>query len=73
MPTPALIDPAVISPLRRMWDRVERTADESDVGYFYDLLNLGEFLTKLVTSSMVASIDDRNANRYTLEHKLGAS
>ncbi len=64
------IEPTVMLPLRRMWDRVEVTASESDVAYFYDLLNLGELLTKLVVSSMVASIDDRNGNRYTLERNL---
>ena len=64
------IDPAVMLPLRRMWDRVEVTAIESDVAYFYDLLNLGELLTKLVVSSLVASIHDRDGDRYTLERNL---
>ena len=63
-------DPTVMLPLRRMWDRVETTAEESDVAYFYDLLSLGELLTKLVVSSMAASIDDREGNRYKLEHDL---
>ena len=64
------IGPSVIRPLSRMWDRVEVTANESDVAYFYDLLNLGELLTKLVVASMVASIDDRDGDRYKLERTL---
>lgn len=61
---------AVMLPLRRMWDRVEAAADESDVAYFYELLNLGELLIKLVVASFVASIDDRDGNRYALEYDL---
>lgn len=64
------LDRRVMLPLRSMWERVDLTATESDVAYFYDLLNLGELLTKLVTSAMVASIDDREHNRYTLERNL---
>ena len=63
-------DTTVTLPLRRMWERVETTAQESDVAYFYELLHLGELLTKLVVASIVASIDDRDGNRYTLEHDL---
>lgn len=57
-------------PLRRMWGRVELTADESDVAYFYDILNLAELMMKLVVSAVVASVDDRDGNRYKLEHNL---
>ena len=63
-------DPAIYLPLRRMWDRVQTTAEESDVGYFFDLLNLGELVTKLVVASLVASIDDTEGNRYKLEYDL---
>ena len=63
-------DSTVMLPLRRMWERVEATADESDVAHFYELLHLGELLIKLVTASFVASIDNRDGNRYALEHDL---
>ena len=63
-------EPTTCLPLQRMWDRVQMTAEESDVGYFYDLLNLGELLTKLVIASFVASIDDQEGNRYKLEYDL---
>lgn len=65
-----VISSVVMLPLRRMWDRVAVTAEESDVAYFYDLLNLGELLTKLVVSSVIASIEDREGNRYKLEHDV---
>ena len=63
-------DLTVMLPLRRMWQRVETSAGESDVAYFYELLHLGELMTKLVVASFVASIDDREGNRYKLEHDL---
>lgn len=63
-------DETIFLPLRRMWERVQITAEESDVGYFFDLLNLGELLTKLVVASLVASIDDTEENRYKLEYDL---
>ena len=63
-------DPTVMLPLRRMWDRVQTTSDESDVAYFFDLLNLGELLTKLAVASLVASIDNREGSRYKLEYAL---
>lgn len=64
------VNSAVILPLRRMWERVELTAPESDVAYFYDLLSLGELLTKLVAASIVTSIDNRDSHRYILERNL---
>lgn len=57
-------------PLRRMWERVDITAHESDVAYFYDLLHLGELLTKIVVTTLVASISNREGNRYQLERDL---
>ncbi len=64
------VSSAVILPLRRMWERVDRTAPESDVAYFYDLLNLGELLLKLVVAALVTSIDNRDGHRYLLERSL---
>lgn len=63
-------DSTVMLPLRRMWERVETSVGESDVAYFYELLHLGELLTKLVVAAFVASIDNREGNRYKLEHDL---
>ncbi len=62
--------PAIMQPLRRMWKRVERTANESDATYFTDLLKLGELLTKLVVSPFVSSVDNRDYNRHDLELDL---
>lgn len=57
--------------LTRMLERVDRARQDSDVALFFDLMYAGEMVTKLVTSAMVAAIhDDRDRNRYRLEHKL---
>lgn len=47
-----------------MYERLESTKNDSDLAYFYDLLLLGEQLTKIVTLFLVsASIVSGNAKK----------
>lgn len=58
-------------PIDRMWERVEIARSDSDTALFSDLMLLGELLTKLVITGMVAAIaDDRDRNRYRHLHRL---
>jgi hypothetical protein len=58
-------------PLKRMIERLESTKEDSDLAYFYDLLLLGEQLTKTVTLFLVASInEDNDRSQYRHEHFL---
>lgn len=58
-------------PLMRMIERLESTREDSDLAYFYDLLLLGEQLTKTVTLFLVASInEDNDRSKYRHEHFL---
>ncbi|XUL89660.1 hypothetical protein ACQ86D_26005 [Streptomyces galilaeus] len=57
--------------LARMWERVEQSKQDSDVAYFHDLMLLGEFLVKLLTSAILASVEsDRDRQRYKVEYQL---
>jgi hypothetical protein len=61
----------MLVPLQRAVERIERAKTESDTTMFFDLLYLGEFVLKLVTSGFIAGIeDDRDSHRYRLVHKL---
>nr|WP_315142072.1 NB-ARC domain-containing protein [uncultured Flavobacterium sp.] len=54
-----------------MSSRLESSKGESDLAYFYDLMNYGEFITKIITLFMVASInDDKDRTKYRFEHNL---
>jgi hypothetical protein len=51
--------------------RAERAKTDSDFTYFFSLLLAGEALAKTITLGMVSAIaDDKNRNRYRLEHQL---
>jgi hypothetical protein len=51
--------------------RLNLALEESDSDYFSALLLKGEMLTKLITLSIVACLeDDKDRNRYRLEHAL---
>ncbi|MFV8367022.1 NB-ARC domain-containing protein [Flavobacterium sp. XS1P27] len=57
--------------LNKMSSRLESSKDESDLAYFYDLMNYGEFITKIITLFMVSSInDDKERTRYRFEYNL---
>lgn len=61
----------MFKPIDRMWDRVEVARDDSDVVLFYDLLKLGELVTKTATAGLIAAVqDDRERHRYRLLHGL---
>jgi hypothetical protein len=54
-----------------MHTRLESSKEESDLAYFYDLMNYGEFITKLITLFMVSTInDDKDRSRYRFEYNL---
>jgi hypothetical protein len=60
-----------VIPLDRMRARVDRAQQDSDVAYFFDLMYYGEFTLKLLTCAVLAALaDDRDRNRYRLEHQL---
>jgi hypothetical protein len=52
-------------------ERAERAKSDSDYTYFFALLFAAEALAKTMVLGMVASIaDDKDRNRYRLEHQL---
>jgi hypothetical protein len=52
-------------PFDKMMERIDNAREDSNVALFYDLLLLGEMLTKVVASGLVAAIqDDRDRHRY---------
>ena len=57
--------------LARMQERVDRALQDSDTAYFLDLMVYGELVVKLIVASLVAGLsEDRDGNRYRLEHRL---
>lgn len=61
----------VFLPLSQMMMRANASREESDTAYFYDLMAIGEMVTKFVTLFLVASIeDDVERTRYRYEYKL---
>ena len=60
-----------ITPIKRMIERLESTKVDSDLAYFYDLLLLGEQVTKTITLFLVACInEDNDRTKYRHEHFL---
>lgn len=58
-------------PLKQMILRAGASKEESDTAYFYDLMTIGEMVTKFVTLFLVASIeDDVERTRYRYEYKI---
>jgi hypothetical protein len=57
--------------LSRVLERVNREKEDSDFSYFFALLLAGEALLKVAVSGVIAMLgDDRDRNRYRLEHAL---
>lgn len=57
--------------IEQVLERAERAKEESDYAYFFALLFAAEALAKTMVLGMVASItDDKDRNRYRLEHQL---
>jgi tetratricopeptide (TPR) repeat protein len=59
------------TPFRRMKNKIAASKAESDLGYFYDLLLFGEFLTKSIALYLVATInEDNERTQYRFQHTL---
>lgn len=57
--------------ISRVQERVEHAKGDSDFTYFWSLLLLGETAFKTTTLGVLAALtDDRDRNRYRLEHSL---
>jgi len=57
--------------INQVMRRTEAAKDDSDFTYFFSLLLAAEALVKTIVVGVVASIgDDKNRNRYRLEHQL---
>jgi hypothetical protein len=57
--------------IEQVLERAERAKSDSDYTYFWALLFATEGLAKTMVLGMVASIaDDKDRNRYRLEHQL---
>jgi hypothetical protein len=60
-----------LKPVEKMLEAVEIARTDSDVSLFFELLYLGELLTKTVAAGLVAAIvDDRDRHRYRQLHRL---
>lgn len=61
----------MLLPIERMHGRVDAARSDSDTALFYDLLFLGEFITKLAVAGLVAGVAaDPDRHRYRLLHRL---
>jgi hypothetical protein len=57
--------------IEQVLERAERAKSDSDYTYFFALLFTAEALAKTMVLGMIASIaDDKDRNRYRLEHQL---
>lgn len=57
--------------IKQVLERAERAKSDSDFTYFFSLLLAAEALAKTMVLGVVASIaDDKDRNRYRLEHQL---
>lgn len=57
--------------IEQVLERAESAKQDSDFTYFFDLLLAGEALAKSVVLGMIAAIgEDKDRNRYRLEHLL---
>ena len=55
----------------KMVERTKIAKSNSDTDYFYDLMNLGELIVKIITLGLVAAIDnDVERHQYIQEHRL---
>lgn len=54
-----------------MKSRIDASKEDSDLGYFYDLLLYGEFITKNIALFLVAALnEDNDRTQYRIEHSL---
>lgn len=58
-------------PLEQMFKRADASKDESDTAYFYDLMTIGEMVTKFTTLFLIANVeDDVERTRYRYEYRI---
>ena len=58
-------------PLQQLISRAETSLDDSDVAFFYDLIAIGELITKLSALFLIANIEsDVERTRYRYEYQL---
>lgn len=61
----------MLGPLAQIEQRLAQSREDSDVAFFYELLNAGEMAVKLLTAAMVACLEpDRERHQYRLEYQL---
>ena len=61
----------MLKPIQKMLDQAENEKSDSDSAYFDALMYAGEVVMKLTVSGLVAAVqDDKERNRYRLEHQL---
>jgi hypothetical protein len=59
------------SVLERMIRRIDVARTDSETALFYGLMIAGELVLKLVVAGLTAAVtDDRDRNRYRIEHRL---
>lgn len=57
--------------MEQVLERAESAKTDSDFTYFFSLLLVGEMMAKIIVLGLLAAIgDDKDRNRYRLEHKL---
>ncbi|MFI5109046.1 MAG: hypothetical protein ACHP78_09400 [Terriglobales bacterium] len=60
-----------VSPIEKMWERIQVARQDSDTSLFDSLMLFGEMVLKAATAGMVAAVlDDKNRNRYRQLYKL---
>jgi hypothetical protein len=58
-------------PLKKLKEKVDAAKQESDLSYFYELLNYAEFLTKNITLFLVSAInEDSERTKYRYQYNL---
>lgn len=58
-------------PLNQMLLRANSSMEESNISYFYDLMTIGEMVTKFITLFFLANIeDDVDRTRYRYEYRI---
>jgi tetratricopeptide (TPR) repeat protein len=58
-------------PIERMWNRIDVTRSDAEGLLFYDLMYLGEMVTKLIVIGLIAEVgENRERQRYAIEHTL---
>lgn len=61
----------MLTPIKRMWDRVEIARQDSDTALFLHLMYAAEQLVKLTCAGFISALcDDTDRHKYRLGHRL---